>query len=245
MGRSFSVKDVTALTAVGVLLVVGLIGCGGTSKSQRIDGARQLRGIHQACVLFSQSNNEFYPGRNVDGRPVDQHLAATDRGYGAPKMTSSNQSMVFALLLNGEFFTPEYLIAPGEPGAKTIAPTPDQKHTLSKSNYSFATLQVSDMSKDTGRLLEWKDTNNSQAPIIADRSQAIDSSLKTISIHGGSDPAKWTGSVAWNDNHVTFEQSSVFQPGTLKFGSVSNSKADDLFKANDGETPENNAMFVH
>ena len=51
--------------------------------------------------------------------------------------------------------------------------------------------------------------------------------------------------MAWNDNHVTFNQSSEYAIGTIKIGGVGNTAVDDLFKAGDGGAADNSAFMEY
>ncbi len=244
----FSLKDLIALAAVFAVLTVGLIGCGrATSGKQRMVNGTQVRGVHSAMLIFSQGNNDFYPGLGPDGNAADA-IPAGDNQYGAPKASNSDISIVYALLIWGAYIPPDYPIHPLDADSKTPAPSPSGGHTMTRANYSYALLQFGDDTGNEGRRGEWRGTNNSMAPLVADRSKIIDPSMKFTGMHDGDDsgdPTKWNGHVGWNDNHVTFENSAVFAPGKLKFGGTPNDKPDNLFDASDGTSPDGNAMFTY
>lgn len=247
--QQFSLRDCVMLAVVSLIVTVGLIGCGGgpSTGAQKMENSANIMRIHQAMILFCQGNNGFYPGRSSDGVHVGP-LAATASNYGAAQPSNNDLSIVYALLLNGETLTPEELISPAEPGSKTQVPGIGTSHTVTNANYSYALLQVGNAQGNQGRLREWKETVNSQAPVAVDRSKMIDPTLTTTGIHDGDssgDPTKWMGSIGWNDSHVSFEKSAVFQPGKLKFGAEANKAVDDLFNPTDGTSPDSNAMFTY
>lgn len=246
--QPFSLRDCVMLAVVGLILTVGLIGCGGgTNNDQRMLNMTQIRGIQQGLVLFSQSNSNRYPGLTSDGKLAPAIKPAANL-YGAPQASNSDISIVYASLLNGEFFTPDYLLHPLDVGTKKAAPARSTLHTITRANYSYAVLQFGNPVGNEGRRYEWQDTNNSMAPVVVDRSSLIDPSLKTTGMHTGDtsgDPTKWVGSVAWNDNHITHEASAVFETNKLKFGSTPNPSPDNIFNATDGASPDNNAMFTY
>lgn len=203
--------------------------------AHRMQNGTQVRGIQQAMVLFAQSNKEYYPGRKTDGNIVDaasRTLPVKGPGiFGGVVPTAKNHTAVFALLMNGEFFTPEYIISPVDDLAKLAtlgAAGTDLNNT--DPNYSYALLEF--VGDDT-RKLEWRDTNNRQAPIVADPASTVRSDLTTFTYH--SDVLKadattddYEGNIGWNDNHVTFETSSTFEAGMLKLGSISNGRPQDI-----------------
>ncbi len=261
----FSLKDACVVVLVVSLLTGSwLVGCGsGLSSARqtaiRMQNGTQVRGVQQAFVLFAQGNNGFYPGLDAGSGKAINAIAPSATQYGAAAPSNTDISAVYAILLNGEFFTTEYIISPVEKESKTMAPAVSSSHTITRADYSYALLQFGNEQGNEGRREEWKETMNSQAPVVADRSKAIDSTMKTTSLFtedtSGQSTA-WQGNVAWNDNHVTFENSGVMGPQTLRMGgTVSNAGgtpvpavndvSDDLFKANDGGIlgADRNAMF--
>lgn len=242
--RSFKLGDVVVLATVCVVLVSLMItGCGESEKdrarviAQRMQNGTQVRGIQQGFVLFSQSNNGFYPAYTVEGKSDFGAVATGPKKTGAGALTDDDISKVYAIMITGDFFTTDYMISPLDD--LTPAIINGYQGTITPANYSYALLDMND--DDSNRRSEWKDTNNSQAPIVADPSSDI-RKLNTITYHsdksasGGNSDTDYTGNVAWNDNHVTFEKAGLYQPGTLKMGSQANEKALNPFKntANDG-----------
>lgn len=257
----FNLKDACVLGLI-LSVVTGslLVGCGGPLQraretARRMQNGTQVRGIQQGMVLFSLSNSEFYPGRDATGKAVAA-IAASSTQYGAAAPSNTDISAVYALMLTGEYFTPEYIISPAGNESKTQAPQVTSSHTITQANYSFAMLQFGNEQGNDGRREEWRDTNNSQAPAVANRSKAIDSTLKTTSVFTddtSGQSSAWHGNVGWNDNHVTFDTSGIMPVGAIQIGgsfgqtSNGNDAPDDLFKANDGGNvgADRNAMFSH
>lgn len=263
----FSLRDLFALLAVGCIFATLVVaGCGdgvsgdpikvtptqvmrfskvgllpalGASRStaQRMQNATQIRGIHQSFVLYSNSNNTFYPGYNSDGRNDFDAVAATQTKWGNGALHKDDISKVYAELLTGEYVTPEYIISPLDTsmGAPSL---PSRKGTVTNRQYSYALLDMTAAAPGSRRR-EWSDTNNSQAPIVSDPSSDIRSvSLDTVTYHSnvpasqGNSDTDYQGSVAWNDNHVTFENQGQFSPGTLKMGSIRNEARHNPWKGN-------------
>ncbi len=160
---------------------------------------------------------------------------ADKKRFGAAAPGAHDQSFFYAVLLNGEYFTPEYLISPAESDKSDIQqvgmPKPDAPVMVTPANYSYAMLQFAG-EHDAGRRFEWHDRNNARLPMITDRSKRIDHRLATTSLHttGSSiDSDDWHGNVAWGDNHVTFETSGMFDEEMVQIQGVINRVPDDLF----------------
>lgn len=190
--QGFTLQEIvfaTATTMAGICLVLpALTSEGGPRRTTRsMQNSTQVRGIHTGLVLFAQGNNSQYVGIMKDGKTVDPAIG----------LTVENRIQA---LIDLNYFTMEYARSPSEAQTGTT---------------SYALLQVprtNDQSqvRETGRLLEWKDTTNTHAVVISDR--AVDNGgafthIRSIHTSPSRHSTQWTGSVGWNDNHVTFEKS--------------------------------------
>jgi len=209
----FSIVEVLVVTAVCILIIaVGVVVMLPTmNMGTRSGGSRQMqnhtqvRGIHQAMVTYAQSNNNNFPGMdsqgNVTGTVEDVYLA----------------------LLQGNFFTGDYIIATTDTNKVPWTGGP-----VTSANYSYAMLDFSD--PQTQRAAEWSDTINTQAPILSDRNLGTNATTDVQSIWT-TNPGDWRGSVAWNDNHTTFEVSH--ETGiTTQYGTAGVNTDDNLFTTN-------------
>ena len=204
----------------------------------RMQNATHLRGIQMAFVLYSNSNNGQYPGHNSSGENDFDALRASSRKYGAGELHENDISKIYATLLNGEFFTPEYIVSPVDNR------TPVRRGgTVTNANYSFALLDMT-APRGSARRREWRDTNNSQAPVAADPSNDIRTpaeGLSTVTYHStkpatvGDSDTDYAGNIAWNDNHVTFENDGLFAAGELKMSDQRNEQPQNPWKGNSGE----------
>ncbi len=203
--------------------------------ARRMQNGTQVRGIQQGMVLYAQGNKTFYPGLTSSGANMGKIDGAASEGimFGAAAFDDANPTaIVYAIMMTDSYFTPEYAISPLDASKTKATPGPTP---VTNANYSYALLKVTNKQSDAGRRTEWSDTQNSQAPIAGDRSKAIDPSMTTTSLHvatTGADSAHWQGSVVWNDNHVTFENTGKLKVTNLKIGRVHNfdsTDTDDLF----------------
>ncbi|MBX2851478.1 MAG: hypothetical protein KTR15_07020 [Phycisphaeraceae bacterium] len=191
------------------------------SEANRRTGPRifqqstQLRGIHQSLVTYANSNENWFPG--IDELGEDARITVEQR---------------FQILIEEDYFTPEYAISPSETEDVTEWDAhEDGKDPITAKNYSFAMLQIP---SEGGRREEWSQTVNSQAIVISDRNTGTQAMPSSIHTKPGE---QWRGSVLWNDNHAGYEQEDVFE---TKYGGGLN-PSDKLFEA-EGEF---DALMIH
>lgn len=189
--------------------------------ARRMTNATQLRGIHQSLVTFAQTNKTgggdgWFPGCDPMGRVTDPTPAGR-----------------FKTLLDGDFFTPEYAVAPGDGDKRPWDPLRDDAFTVS--HFSYALLEIDN---DGGRHDEWKETLNTMAVVAGDRNtgEDTDDRVRSIWTH---EPGRWHGSVVHNDNHTALELSHVIDE--LQYGSSPATRNDNLFDAEG----DDDALLVH
>ncbi len=194
----------------------------------------QLRGIFQGLVTYANSNKNWYPGLNSKGEyliadPITQDTPLREQDILKPQFGIAVEGR-YAILLHGEFFTPDYAISPSESDA-TIKPW-SETGPLTAKHYSYAMLQVPEAGD---RHDEWKQTLSSQAIVVSDRNTGTAELPNSIHSDGSQG---WMGRVLWNDNFVGFEASPVFE---TKYGKSQLNKNDHLFTADS----TSDALMVH
>jgi len=202
---------VIAVLAVGIFLVLLLLP--ELSNNRRsplsMQNSTQVRAIHSGLVLYAQDNNAYYPGFNSQG-------ALGQSVNGGSALTVENR---LRMLLEANYMGPEYIISPYE-----TKDAFDGKGMLTKHNYSFALLALNGSGE---RLKEWRETANSESVIVSDRAISTKYGLRSVHQRESGEEGFWRGSVAWNDNHVTFELTEVLR---TKYGETVN-EFDNLFGA--------------
>lgn len=238
--RGLTVVEVVAVVVlVAVLAAVLITVLAANQRTTHPPHARnQLRGIHQGLVIFGQSNMFYYPGLDSKGQPLPDGPDTTGNS-GAGTTVEAR----YWILLQGDFFTPEYAISPSEIQAiteydpdvnrlKSEQFSSDLPGPVTSQNYSYAML---DIDAQGSRVEEWKVTVNARAIVMSDRNTGTAASPTSIHSQGKDG---WRGSVLWNDNHVGFEQQPYFE---TQYGSGELIDRDHLFTDNNG----NDASLIY
>jgi type II secretory pathway pseudopilin PulG len=212
---------IIAITAllIGILLPALEAARKGPRRSTQFSG--RLGGIHVGLVLYAQGNNGWYPGISKDGTTIDPAVGLTVTGR-------------IQKLIDDNYFSAEYARSPSEAQTGTT---------------SYALLQV-DVSADVAgqvahsvRNSEWRHTTNTNAIVVSDRAVSHGSDfgqIKSIHTTPASGVSDWRGSVAWNDNHVTFESTHTL---STKYNDVSHAN-DHLFINQTGDAHTGSDAFM-
>lgn len=217
----FSIVDLlVVIVCITALLAVQIpTDAAARRTARRMQNSTQLRGIHQALVTFANSNKDNFAGLTSKG----EILADSDANTGSSGRGDTVQARYW-ILVEGDFFTPEYMISPletalvteydwgqGEVSAPVIWNDRVKHYSFAMLGYEADANNPKQVSQDTqGRASEWATTLNSQAIVIADRNTGTDADGRVSSYHTG-DFGDWQGSVLWNDNHVGFEMYQYFE----------------------------------
>jgi hypothetical protein len=278
--RGFTLIEAAALTAAAAAMgSLGLIAFGGQPQAAR-DGARQrkdmtqIRGIHQALVVWAQNNNDLYPmPSKLD---VENH---TVREEGRAKDTSAN---IYSMLVYQGSIGTEMLVSPVENNdAVTASQTyefdqpraavnpakaiwdPQLKVGLGergteKGHVSYAHLQPAG-----GRLSAWSNSFNAREVALSNRGPEItkvvvddsDIAVPTLAkpdskaMNQLGDGEVWNGHIVTNDNHVEFVRRLFAHERFYKRGDINYTNRDgfnvtDVIFFDEQDDPKSKNMFL-
>ena len=254
-----TVVDVVILCVVLLLLAGLLLPMLNPGKRMHptLQNSTQLRGIHQGMFIFAQSNkiggrDGFYPGLDAQGRsiPVADAIPAEDLaasadvpGYATEPLdhvlrgemnTTQTQGLitrVFAELAAGDFIpagSTSYFINP-EDRVKTQY-EPGEGKAFTAANVSYTVLDLSRHDGEAYPLMpEWKESINTHAIILADRSIGDGSAPATrSSVWTEPRSGRWRGSVCRNDGSTSFEAEPGGEDLGLRYGDLNFENGDTL-----------------
>lgn len=145
----------------------------------------QVRSIHQSLAVSGQDNKGHYLGIDSSGNVVAADAKVWTR---------------YRDLLAGGYLVPQVLVSPLDDDREVY-----ESGMLNIVNYSYP-LQNIEEDPGLGRNQEWGDLVGTQAVIVGDRNLGNNDTTEVMSYHSFI-LGEWQGHLAWNDGHISLEQS--------------------------------------
>jgi prepilin-type N-terminal cleavage/methylation domain-containing protein len=237
--------------------------------ARQAQNSTQLRGIHQSTFTFAQSNKTWFPGATNTGRlsgPGDISIRAASIGRLAaedfyakeylisPGETDTNVTGQVTTQGGTALWTGGIFLSSAGSDTDGTGTSGGAGNVAEETLGSFAVLDYSAGKANTATVLttlsrlgtlEWRDSLGAAAVVFSDRHFQVTRNASSIAANSIPDSIwstvndTWTGSVQWNDGHVTFEVTTDLEQdkyGT-NLGQVGTSTIDDIFLKG---TPTNN-----
>ncbi|MEM6553071.1 MAG: type II secretion system protein [Planctomycetota bacterium] len=241
------IELLVVISIIALLIGILLPALGAARRSARqATNSTQLRGIQQGMVIYAQGNKSNFPGllgTGAIGGNADLNITTGDTDRYSTNQGGDVVRSRWAILLNANTFTPEYIINPVDT-AKTEGTIANDLIAADNSSYaalclqtaSGATLATSDLAMGTAgdqaidnRGDEWSETLNTRAAVASDRNTGDNVTTTVSSPWTEENSGDWRGTVVYGDNSTSFETTPDLD--NTQYGGGEVYTIDDIFDA--------------
>ncbi|MFN3166621.1 MAG: prepilin-type N-terminal cleavage/methylation domain-containing protein [Phycisphaeraceae bacterium] len=239
--RAFTLIELLVVISIIALLIAILLPALSEAKRQAVimQNATHHRGIHQAFVMYGETNDGWYPGLEK-GRAGNGLLAPTRSGKptSSARTQGDNPATRFAIIVDEDLVSSDYVISPADPyprEAWSFGKTGKDSNNSAFNwrNFSYA---VEEWHGGTKGMNRYKvaaghiDHMGSKTPMVADRiivvlNQEYTNPDAYIGLYSKS-PGAFMMGLAWNDGHTTIENSTIVD---TEFGPYRN-ESDNIYQ---------------